>query len=62
MPAFMFKAKFQKCIQVACDVVHYYDKVGWTLTPTNMMLGMVLNNYNTQLWELKDKQKEEAPK
>ena len=59
-PAFVFGAKSQKRLGVACDLVRYYDAVGCDLTAPNMHWNQVGKNFEIQWKALKDR-KEEDP-
>ena len=36
MPSFLFGSKYQTCLEVTCNLVSFYNKIGCSLTPTNM--------------------------
>eukprot|EP00957_Ditylum_brightwellii_P155479 11834878-Ditylum_brightwellii.AAC.1 len=60
MPLYMFGAKFQECLLVACDMIWFYDKVGHVVTTRNLVWTMVMKNFEAQYKALKDKQNKEA--
>ena len=43
-PSFVFGAKFQKRIVMACDLVHYYNTVGHDPTAANLQWNMEMKN------------------
>ena len=59
-PAFVFGAKSQKHLGVACNLVRYYDTMGRDLMAQNMRWNQVGKNFEIQWKALKDR-KEEDP-
>ena len=59
-PPFVFGAKSQKWLGVACDLVWYYDTVGHDLMVPNMRWNQVGKNFEIHWKALKDR-KEEDP-
>ena len=45
-PPFVFGAKSQRCITVACDLVKYYITVGHDLTAANLQWNTVMKNFD----------------
>ena len=60
-PPFVFGAKSQKRLQVACDLVRFYDTVGRPLTAANLQWTQVMKNFEIQWKALKAKKDEDAP-
>jgi hypothetical protein len=60
-PAFVFDAKSQKRLQVATDLIKYYDATGRDYIAANLQWTNVMKNFETQWGALKVKQKEEPP-
>ena len=60
-PAFAFRAKSQKQLRVACDLVQYYKTVGCDLTAPNMHWSQVGKNFEIQWKALKDRKEEDPP-
>ena len=60
-PSFVFGAKSQKRIAVACDLVRFYDTVGRDLTAANLQWTNVMKNFEIQWKALKDRKKEDIP-
>ena len=60
-PAFVFGAKSQKRLGVACDLVQYYNTVGHDLTAPNMRWNQVGKNFEIQWKALKDRKDEDPP-
>ena len=60
-PAFVFGAKSQKWLDVACDLVQYYDTVGHDLMAPNMRWNQVGKNFEIQWKALKDRKEEDPP-
>ena len=52
-PPFVFGAKSQKCIAVACDLVKFYATVGHDLTAANLQWSTVMKNFVIQWTVLK---------
>lgn len=55
-PAFVFGAKSQKRLKVACDLVRYYETVGRELTAANIRWFNVMKNFEIQWKALKERQ------
>ena len=47
-PPFVFGAKSQRRIAVACDLVNYYRTVGHDLTAANLQWNTVMKNFDIQ--------------
>ena len=47
-PPFVFGAKSQRRITVACDLVKYYTTVGRDLTEANLQWNTIMKNFNIQ--------------
>ena len=60
-PPFVFGAKSQKRLQVACDLVRYYNTVGRALTAANIQWTQVMKNFEIQWKALKARKDEEVP-
>jgi len=60
-PPFVFGAKSQKRLLVACDLVRYYQTVGRPLTAANMQWNTVIKNFEIQWKAIKDKKDEDEP-
>jgi hypothetical protein len=58
---FIFGAKSQKRLTVAAEIVCYYDTVGRTLTPANLMWDTVIKRFEIQRKALKDKKDGDEP-
>ena len=58
---FVFGAKSQRCIAVACDLVNYYRTVGCDLTAANLQWNTVMKNFDIQWTALKEKKGEDSP-
>ena len=61
MPAFIFGAKLQARLSVACDLVRFYNTVGHELTAANMHWIHVAKNFKTQWKALKSCKDEDDP-
>ena len=59
-PAFVFGAKSQKCLGIACELVWYYNTVGCNLTAANMQWNNVIKNFEIQWKALKTKRDEDT--
>ena len=44
-PPFVFGAKSQARLQVACNLVRFYDVIGRPLTPSNMQWSVIMRNF-----------------
>ena len=60
-PPFVFGAKSQKRLLVACDLVRYYDTVGRDLTAGNLQWTHVMKNFEIQWKALKTRKNDENP-
>ena len=60
-PPFVFGAKSQRRIAVACNLVSYYKKVGCDLTAANLQWNTMMKNFNIQWTALKEKKGEDSP-
>jgi hypothetical protein len=61
-PTFVFGAKSQKRLQVATDLIKYYDATGRDYTAANLQWTNVMKNFEIQWRALKVKQKEDPLK
>ena len=61
MPAFIFGAKSQARISVACNLVRFYNTVGCDLTAANMHWMHVAKNFKTQWKALKSHKDKDNP-
>ena len=60
-PAFIFGAKSQARLSVACDLVRYYETTGRDLTAVNMRWTQVGKNFDIQWKPLKARKDEDDP-
>ena len=60
-PPFVFGAKSQRCIAVACDLVKYYTTVGHDLTAANLQWNTVMKNFDIQWTALKERKGDDSP-
>ena len=60
-PAFIYGAKSQKRLTVACDLVRFYQTVGRDLTAANIQWNQVMSNFEIQWKALKDRKDEDDP-
>ena len=60
-PAFVFGAKSQARLSVACNLVTFYNTVGCDLTAVNMHWTHVAKNFKTQWKALKSHKDEDNP-
>ena len=60
-PPFVFGAKSQRRIAVACDLVKYYKTVGRDLTAANLQWNTVMKNFDIQWTTLKEKKGDDSP-
>ena len=60
-PPFVFGAKSQRRIAVACDLVNYYGTVGCDLTAANLQWNTVMKNFDVQWTAVKEKKGEDSP-
>ena len=61
MPAFVFGAKSQKRLGIACELVRYYYTMGRDLTVASMHWNNVIKNFEIQWKALKAKKEEDTP-
>ena len=60
-PPFVFGAKSQKRITVACDLVRFYAVVGCDLTAANLQWNTIMKNFEIQWKALKERKGDESP-
>ena len=60
-PPFIFGAKSQKHIAVACNLVRFYATVGCDLTAANLQWNTVMKNFEVQWKVLKERKGDESP-
>lgn len=60
-PPFVFGAKSQKRLLVACDLVRFYETVGRDLTPGNIIWNTVMRNFSEQWKAIKTRKSEDDP-
>ena len=60
-PAFVFGAKSQMRLKIACELVRYYEATGRELTAANMKWDSVMKNFEIQWKALKAKKDEDTP-
>ena len=60
-PPFVFGAKSQRRIAVACDLVNCYKTIGCELTAANLQWNTVMKNFDIQWTALKEKKGEDSP-
>ena len=60
-PPFLFGAKSQRRIAVACDLVNYYRTVGRELTAANLQWNTMMKNFDIQWTTQKEKKGEDSP-
>ena len=60
-PPFVFGAKSQRHIAVACDLVKYYITVSHDLTAANLQWNTVMKNFNIEWTILKEKKGDDSP-
>ena len=58
---FVFGAKSQRDIAIACDLVNYYRTVSRDLTAANLQWNTVMKNFDIQWTALKEKKGEDSP-
>ena len=58
-PPFIFYAKSQKCLAMACDLIHYYETTGCDLTAANSRWTHVVKNFEIQWISLKAHKEED---
>ena len=61
MPAFMYGAKSQKRLTVACDLIRFYQTVGRDITAANIQWNQVMSNLEIQWKTLRDRKDEDDP-
>ena len=60
-PAFIYGAKSQKRLAVACNLIRYYQTVGRDLTASNIQWNQVMSNFEIQWKALKERKDEDDP-
>ena len=60
-PPFVFGAKSQRHIAVACDLVKYYITVSHDLTMANLQWNTIMKNFDIQWTALKEKKGDDSP-
>ena len=60
-PLFVFGAKSQRRIAVACNLLKYYITVGHDHTAANLQWNTVMKNFDTQWTALKEKKGDDSP-
>ena len=60
-PPFVFGAKSQKCIAVACDLVRYYATVSHDLTAANLQWSTIMKNFEIQWMAPKERKGDDSP-
>ena len=60
-PPFTFGAKAQKRLQVATDLIKFYDVIGRDLTAANIQWNPIMRNFEIQWKALKAKKEEDEP-
>lgn len=60
-PPFVFGAKSQKRLLVACNLIRYYNAVGRPLTAANMQWNTVMKHFEIQWKALVDRKDEDEP-
>ena len=60
-PPFVFGAKSQKRITVACDLVKYYTTVSCDLRAANLQWSTVMKNFEIQWTVLKERKGDDSP-
>ena len=60
-PPFVFGAKLQHCLTVACDLVCYYNMIGRDLSAGNMHWSNVMKNFEIQWKALKERKEADDP-
>ena len=60
-PPFVFGAKSQRCIAVACNLVKYYRTVSCDLTAANLQWNTVMKNFDIQWTTLIEKKGHDSP-
>ena len=60
-PPFVFGAKSQRRIAVACDLVKYYITVGHDITVANLQWNTIMKRFDIQWTALKEKKGDDSP-
>ena len=60
-PPFVFGAKSQKHITIACDLVRYYATVSHDLTAPNLQWSTIMKNFKIQWTVLKERKGDDFP-
>ena len=60
-PPFVFGAKSQRHIAVACDLVNYYRTVSCELAAANLQWNAIMKNFDIQSTALEEKKGEDSP-
>ena len=60
-PPFVFCAKSQRHIAIACDLVKYYTTVSHDLTAANLQWNTMMKNFNIQWTALKERKGDDSP-
>ena len=60
-PPFVFGAKSQKRIAVACDLVRFYATVSRDLTAANLQWSTIMKNFKIQWTALKERKGDDSP-
>ena len=60
-PPFVFGAKSQHCLTVACELVWYYNTIGCDLSAGNMHWSNVMKNFEIQWKALKERKEVDDP-
>ena len=60
-PPFVFGAKSQKHIAIACDLVRYYTTVGRYLTVPNLQWRTIMKNFKIQWMAIKERKGDNSP-
>ena len=60
-PPFVFGAKSQKRLLVACDLIRFYETIGRPLTAPNVMWNPTMRNFGEQWKALKGRKAEDVP-
>ena len=60
-PPFIFGAKSQKHIAIACNLVRFYATVGRDLTAANLQWNTIMKNFEVQWKALKEQKGDESP-
>ena len=60
-PSFVFGVKSQHRISMACEIVRYYNAVGYDITANNMLWTQVIKNFEDQWKALKGHKEDDQP-